>query len=72
MFKLTSSYHRYEQNRETRIPRVSHACSCEYVGQTLTRKFPMHNLQCQTNCLVIIEMKDGWQVLRKNASFKGT
>ena len=41
----------------------------EYVGHTHTEKFPMLNLQCQTNFYEIIDVKNGLQFLRTNAPF---
>ena len=69
-FKLTSSYHRYQRKHSFHVFHTRPAAR-EYVGHTRARKFSMHNLQCQTNCLVSIDVKNVLKFQRKNALFKG-
>ena len=43
------------------VKRAFHVCHTpvarEYVGHTRKGKLPMHNLQCQRNCLVTIDVQ---------------
>ena len=51
--------------------RWSDTAAREDVGHTHTGKFLLHNLQCQTNCLVSVDVKRWTAISTKKRSIQG-